>query len=102
MTSLSRPAGVSADDFVTLSLQKFSFATTQSLRGKLLWTHVAQSNNNLFAIIDHVTYKNNEDLIVRKKIFKVLHGEAMIVSKRSYQVLEQMTSGTYYVSNTSD
>ena len=80
MASLPQSDAVSINDLVTLSLLKFSHATTSSPKGKVLWHHVTQSDNKLFAVVDQVTFKNDKGLIVREKILKVVHGGLVIVS----------------------
>lgn len=67
------------DGPTTLSLIKFSYATTPTLQAKILWTHLPE-RNDLYAVFEEVNTKQSGGLLQRRKMLRIIQGSNLIVS----------------------
>lgn len=65
------------DDLVTLSLHKFSYATTVHERANPRWTHC--TGKEKFAVFDHVTVQDVGGFLTKKRLLKVVIGGETLV-----------------------
>ena len=70
----------------SLSLHKFSYATTVNVHGKLLWTHIPQ-RDNLSVVFDHVNHQDDGGLLIRKRLLRVILGAQTLVCVSSKELL---------------
>ena len=70
----------------SLSLHKFSYATTVNVHGKLLWTHIPQ-RDNLSVVFDHVNHQDDGGLLIRKRLLRVILGAQTLVCVSSKGLL---------------
>jgi hypothetical protein len=74
MSQLSIPG---TDDLVTLSLHKFSYATTVHERANPRWTHC--TGREKFAVFDYVTVEDVGGFLTKKRLLKVVIGGETLV-----------------------
>ena len=67
-------------DLLTFSLCKFSYATTVTLQGNLLWNHLPE-RDNIFVVFDAVATKDHLGLLSKVQFLKIVRGGEVLVSE---------------------
>ncbi|KAL9118187.1 MAG: hypothetical protein Q9187_005271 [Circinaria calcarea] len=80
MALSSQANTLEAEGLTTLPLKKFSYVTTRTSHGKLLWTHLPQ-RDNLFAVFDFTTTKDLEGLTVKKRFLRFIRGVEILIRR---------------------
>ena len=86
MAVSSQSSTLGTDDLKSLSLFKFSYVTSPSMQGKLLWTHLPQ-RDNLFAVFDQIYCKDLSGLLVKRRFLKIIRGGDVLVFSLPFTLL---------------
>jgi hypothetical protein len=64
---------------VTLSLCKFSYATSSPHQSTLLWTHLPE-RDHLFVVFDDENGQHLEGAVISRRVMKIIRGGSILVS----------------------